>query len=57
MACQGCIQTVTTAITAPDPGATVQANLKDRTIMVETTRSAGEVERSLAEVGYPARPL
>jgi copper chaperone len=57
MACDGCVQTVTRAITKLDPAAKVEADTQDRTIRVVTLRPSADIERSLTAAGYRPRLL
>ena len=54
MSCGGCVQTIAQAITTVDDTATVQADLANRIIAVETLGSEAEIRAALESVGYPA---
>jgi copper chaperone len=54
MTCQHCVRTVTEAIRALDPAATVQIDLPQHTLQVVSTQTAQAVAAALAEAGYVA---
>ena len=54
MTCGGCARSVTKAIQALDPAARVETEPASRKVKVTSTRTRGEIEAVLAEVGYPA---
>ena len=54
MSCDGCLRSVTKAVTTLDPAARVTADHPTRTIEVETSASAEAVGRALADAGCPA---
>ncbi len=54
IACSACVNTVTKAVTAIDPGAKVAADTKTKMVSIETQKSEAEVKEAIAAVGYPA---
>ena len=56
MACGGCARCVTKAIQAVDADARVVADPPARSVEVRTSASREQVERALAEAGFPPRP-
>lgn len=57
MTCDGCVRSITKAIQAADPKASVSADLEARRVVVETSLGAGEVQAVLSRAGYEAHPL
>lgn len=57
MTCGGCVRSITKAIQAADPKASVSADLETRHVAVETSLRTDEIQALLAKVGYEARPL
>lgn len=55
MSCGGCVQSVTKAVTALDPAATVQADLTARTVQIETSASPAVVQQALERNGWNAK--
>jgi copper chaperone len=55
MACDGCAQTVTTAIRSVDAAARVTIDLDDRSVSVQSVASPAALQAALASAGYPAR--
>jgi copper chaperone len=55
--CGGCVRGVTRAVRAVDPDAQVACDLQTQIVTVETTAAPEPIFASLAEVGYPGRPL
>ena len=53
MTCGGCINAVTRAVQAQDPGAKVQADLATQTVTLETTLSAEKAAQLITEAGFP----
>ncbi len=53
MACSACADTITKAVTALDPTATVEADLKTKRVKIETLKPAAEVTAAIAAAGYP----
>jgi copper chaperone len=52
MACSACGETITKAIQAVDPTATVQADPKTKLVSVETQASETTVREAITEAGY-----
>ena len=52
MACSACSNTVTQAVKAIDPSATVQADLKTKLVAIETQASAAAVREAIIAAGY-----
>lgn len=52
MACSACSDTITKAIKAIDPAATVQADPKTKQVKVETQQSETAVKQAIADAGY-----
>lgn len=52
MACSACSDTITKAIKAIDPNATVQADPKTKQVDVETQASEASVKQAIATAGY-----
>jgi copper chaperone len=52
MACSACSETITKAIQAIDPTATVQADPKTKQVKVETQAAEGEIEQAVINAGY-----
>jgi copper chaperone len=55
MTCGGCARSVTAAIRALDPSATVKADPPARTVEVESARAEDEVRSALTAAGFPPR--
>lgn len=55
--CGGCVRGVTRAVKAVDPGAEVVCDLQSQLVSVTTTSAPEKIFASLAEVGYPGRPI
>jgi len=56
MTCDHCVSAVTRAVKAADPEADVRVDLETKRVRVEGRSSADDLERVLAEAGYPALP-
>lgn len=54
MTCGGCAGSVTKAIQSVDPTARIETNPVTRSVTLETTASAAELQKVLEEAGYPA---
>ena len=54
MTCGHCVSTVTRAVKAVDPQASVQVDLEGKRVRIGGRRSAHEVMQALQEAGYPA---
>jgi copper chaperone len=52
MACSACSDTITKAIKAIDPTATVEADPKTKQVKVETQQSETAVKQAIANAGY-----
>ena len=57
MTCGGCVRSITKAIQAADPKASVSADLEARRVAVETVLGVDQVQAVLAKAGYEAQPL
>ncbi len=53
MACSACADTITKAVTALDPTATVEADLKTKQVKIETLKPAAEITAAIETAGYP----
>ncbi|WP_114638311.1 heavy-metal-associated domain-containing protein [Polynucleobacter necessarius] len=53
MTCGGCINAVTRAVQAQDPGARVQADLVTQIVQLETTLSLAQVSQLITDAGFP----
>lgn len=52
MACSACSDTITKAIKAIDPAATVQADPKTKQVDVETQVSEAVIKQAVTDAGY-----
>jgi copper chaperone len=52
MACSACGDTITKAIKAIDPAATVQTDPKTKLVEVDTQASEAEILQAITEAGY-----
>ena len=52
MACSACGDTITKAIKAIDPAATVQTDSKTKFVEVDTQASEAEISQAITEAGY-----
>ncbi|MGG6264349.1 heavy-metal-associated domain-containing protein [Leptolyngbya sp. AN03gr2] len=52
MACSACSETITSAIKAIDPTATVSADPKTKQVNVETQASENRVKEAVTNAGY-----
>ncbi len=52
MACSACGETITKAVKAVDPSATVQADPKTKLVHVETQASEAAVKEAITAAGY-----
>jgi copper chaperone len=52
MACSACGETITRAIRAIDPTATVQTDPKTKLVSIETQASQAAVKEAIAAAGY-----
>jgi copper chaperone len=56
MACSACGNTITKAIKAIDPAATVEADPTTKLVNVETQVSETAIKQAIAEAGYTVEP-
>lgn len=49
-----CVNTVTKAVKSVDATAKVEANTKTKMVSIETQQSEAEIEKAIADAGYPA---
>lgn len=56
MSCQGCVRSVTNALTQLDPGAKVDVTLETGVVAVETARSRAELAAAIEAAGFDVRP-
>ena len=54
MTCGHCVKTITETVASVDPEARVEADLGGKRVRIESTHSAAELTRALADAGYPA---
>lgn len=54
MTCNGCARGVTAIIQDLDPNATVQVNLSDKTIQVQSKLSVEQIKNALDNDDFPA---
>jgi copper chaperone len=52
MACSACGETISKAVAAIDPTATVQADPKTKQVKIETQASQSEIESAITAAGY-----
>jgi copper chaperone len=52
MACSACGDTITKAIQAIDPNATVQADPQTKQVNVETQSTEAEIKQAITDAGY-----
>lgn len=52
MACSACSETITKAIHALDPNATVQADPKTKLVNIETQASETDIKQAITNAGY-----
>lgn len=53
MACSACVNTITKAVTAVDPTATVEADTKTKRVSVETQQPETAIKKVMTAAGYP----
>ena len=53
MTCGGCINVVTKAIQAQDPGVIVQVDLGTQIVSLETTLSQAQASQLITDAGFP----
>jgi copper chaperone len=56
MSCQGCVRSVTNALTKLDPAAQVEVSLQDGTVAVTSTRQRAELAAAIEAAGFDVRP-
>ena len=54
IACSACVTTVTKAVTAVDPTATVEADTKTKMVSIETLATESAIKDAISSAGYPA---
>jgi copper chaperone len=54
LACSACANTITKAVKAVDPNATVQAEPKTKLVSIETQATETAIKEALATAGYPS---
>lgn len=52
MACSACGETITKAIKAVDPAATIQADPKTKLVNIETQASETAIKQAITDAGY-----
>ena len=52
MACSACSDTITKAIKAIDPAATVQADTKTKQVNIETQATETAIKQAITDAGY-----
>jgi copper chaperone len=55
MVCDGCVETVTKAVKAIDPAATVQVNLETKSVTIDTQVSETSVKDAITATGHTVR--
>lgn len=53
MRCDGCVATITDAVTALDPAARVEADIAARTVSIDSEKTQEEIVMAMTEAGYP----
>ncbi|MEC4982884.1 MAG: heavy-metal-associated domain-containing protein [Oscillatoria sp. PMC 1068.18] len=53
MACGGCVNTITKAVTDVDTKAKVDANLETKIVSIETEASPTTIKEAMMAAGYP----
>lgn len=54
MTCGGCVRSVTAAILEIDARARIEADPPTRKLIVDTTATAADIQKALAEAGFSA---
>ena len=54
MSCGGCARGVTRAVQSVDPAAKVVADPPSRTVEINSDKPSEDIERALAQAGFPA---
>lgn len=55
MTCGGCARSVTAALKAVDPTATVEIDLPGRNVKIESSQPLDSFTKALEDVGFPAK--
>lgn len=55
MSCGGCVRSVTAALKAVDPTATVEIDLPGRNVKIESSQPLDSFTKALEDVGFPAK--
>lgn len=55
MSCGGCARSVTAALKAVDPIATVEIDLPGRNVKIESSQPLDSFTKALEDVGFPAK--
>ncbi|HEX7989979.1 MAG TPA: heavy-metal-associated domain-containing protein [Stenotrophomonas sp.] len=55
MSCGGCARSVTAALKAVDPTATVEIDLPGRNVKIESSQPLDSFTKALEDVGFPAK--
>lgn len=56
MTCSHCVQTITKAVQAVSPGATVTADLEAHRVSIDARAEAAVLQAAIADEGYDAQP-
>ena len=56
MSCGHCVGAITKTVKQLDPGATVETDLANKTVKIESGQSREDLAAALAEAGYPPAP-
>lgn len=56
MSCQGCVRSVTNALTQLDPTAKVEVTLATGVVAVETAKTRDELAAAIEAAGFDVRP-
>lgn len=56
LSCGHCVRAVTNAITALDASAKVDIDITAKSVVIDTSAAAADINAKLAEAGYPASP-
>ena len=54
LACSACVNTITKAVKTVDPNAKVQAEPKNKLVLIETQADQTAITEAIAAAGYPA---
>lgn len=55
MSCEGCVRSVTNALTKLDPAATVSVSLKDGTVAVTSERDRQQLAAAIEAAGFDVK--